>query len=656
MALFGSKESKTVTSKKIRPTVLRVQNVAKELLALAKSYEVKVDTIDFNILEVQTYTREMKGDKEVEWEEISKEELYELDDDSALLNENFQIKQMYEIEFFTKQTENNPFKDFHVAVGANATKCKVYLSIKEGSKVSYASRFENEIETLVNKSKIRAGILIYIFDEMLNEVLSKLVSHVRVEENVEYKQNETILIAESYEPTLTIQDGLILHYDKKEEVGDNKKVDYSSRDFIKSVKKDEVLIEYIKSELGKPGRNCRGEFMAPKEVEDKFAPTFSVDETIREEDTPKSILYIANENGYVTLEGSAYGIKKDVDVGEISFKTTGNITSGLDSDVNISVSEADAEKDAIGTGMEVEVTEIDIEGNVGPNAKLRAIRATISGQTHQSAEVRADKLNINVHKGKAYGKNIHITRLEHGTVDGDEVEVSQAMGGHIRAKEINIEICASHVTATASRLIEIKKLQGSENTFIIDPLLKKSTQSDLGNNVDKIKNLEIEARDLKKDIEKYTKQVKDGTASHIDITKRLQHFKKNGIKMPDSFIKQYKQFQKMQSHLETIKNTYNFKNNELEIAKSKTVAFQERHNYQKADNIGYLDEEVYNGDNQMYEYGVSSLVNDQAHVYKGASWNDRGYWMSPGTRRFLDQRQSLSTLGFRCAMHRVGAP
>ena len=64
-----------------------------------------------------------------------------------------------------------------------------------------------------------------------------------------------------------------------------------------------------------------------------------------------------------------------------------------------------------------------------------------------------------------------------------------------------------------------------------------------------------------------------------------------------------------------------------------------------------LDEEVYNGDNQMYEYGVSSLVNDQAHVYKGASWNDRGYWMSPGTRRFLDQRQSLSTLGFRCAMH-----
>ncbi|MBI1306185.1 MAG: SUMF1/EgtB/PvdO family nonheme iron enzyme [Bacteroidetes bacterium] len=81
-----------------------------------------------------------------------------------------------------------------------------------------------------------------------------------------------------------------------------------------------------------------------------------------------------------------------------------------------------------------------------------------------------------------------------------------------------------------------------------------------------------------------------------------------------------------------------------------------RRNYKKADNIGYLDEEYYNGGEEQYDYGVTSLVNNKAHVYKGASWNDRAYWMSPGTRRFLDEEQSLSTLGFRCAMHRVGAP
>jgi gliding motility-associated lipoprotein GldJ len=81
-----------------------------------------------------------------------------------------------------------------------------------------------------------------------------------------------------------------------------------------------------------------------------------------------------------------------------------------------------------------------------------------------------------------------------------------------------------------------------------------------------------------------------------------------------------------------------------------------RRNYKVSDNIGYNDEETYRGDEQMYEFGTASLVNNKARVYKGGSWNDRAYWMAPGTRRFLDEELSLSTLGFRCAMIRIGAP
>ena len=32
------------------------------------------------------------------------------------------------------------------------------------------------------------------------------------------------------------------------------------------------------------------------------------------------------------------------------------------------------------------------------------------------------------------------------------------------------------------------------------------------------------------------------------------------------------------------------------------------------------------------------------------------YWTVPGTRRYLDERQAKATLGFRCAMDRVGSP
>ncbi|MCE2734348.1 MAG: gliding motility lipoprotein GldJ [Cyclobacteriaceae bacterium] len=50
-----------------------------------------------------------------------------------------------------------------------------------------------------------------------------------------------------------------------------------------------------------------------------------------------------------------------------------------------------------------------------------------------------------------------------------------------------------------------------------------------------------------------------------------------------------------------------------------------------------------------------SLVTDKARVYKGGSWKDVAYWMSPGTRRFLDQDSATATVGFRCAMIRAGA-
>jgi formylglycine-generating enzyme required for sulfatase activity len=96
----------------------------------------------------------------------------------------------------------------------------------------------------------------------------------------------------------------------------------------------------------------------------------------------------------------------------------------------------------------------------------------------------------------------------------------------------------------------------------------------------------------------------------------------------------------------------------------------ERRNYKTSDYISYLDgdvnsslyfkegEEAYSdkANSLMYEYAKTSLINDKARVYKGGSWRDRAYWLNPGTRRYLDQRQATAYLGFRCAMVRVGSP
>jgi gliding motility-associated lipoprotein GldJ len=58
---------------------------------------------------------------------------------------------------------------------------------------------------------------------------------------------------------------------------------------------------------------------------------------------------------------------------------------------------------------------------------------------------------------------------------------------------------------------------------------------------------------------------------------------------------------------------------------------------------------------KLYDKG-NSLINDNAKVYKGGSWADGPYWLSPGTRRYLDKDGSSSTIGFRCAMFAPGKP
>ncbi len=81
-------------------------------------------------------------------------------------------------------------------------------------------------------------------------------------------------------------------------------------------------------------------------------------------------------------------------------------------------------------------------------------------------------------------------------------------------------------------------------------------------------------------------------------------------------------------------------------------------NYEDGDpgsTIDYADESAKTaGSERMYGADVT-LINDHIRVYKGGSWRDRLYWLSPGTRRYLDETQSRDDIGFRCAMTRVGA-
>jgi len=51
----------------------------------------------------------------------------------------------------------------------------------------------------------------------------------------------------------------------------------------------------------------------------------------------------------------------------------------------------------------------------------------------------------------------------------------------------------------------------------------------------------------------------------------------------------------------------------------------------------------------------TTLVNNEARVYKGGSWRDRDYWLDRAQRRYFPQDMATDYIGFRCAMSRVGS-
>ena len=80
------------------------------------------------------------------------------------------------------------------------------------------------------------------------------------------------------------------------------------------------------------------------------------------------------------------------------------------------------------------------------------------------------------------------------------------------------------------------------------------------------------------------------------------------------------------------------------------LSFQDVEDLNPIRRDGFLDP-ASNYDTEVYE----SLISDHVRVYKGGSWKDVAYWLSPGTRRYLEEDSATATIGFRCAMIRAGS-
>ena len=532
MALFDVFKKKEKDNKEIKFTtqIVKTDNVSKTLVEISEKYNIKLSNLDFDIIDIETYVK-LNEDSDFVLIDDETEKLIERK--NLLLNEDFEIKQNYEIKVKKFQ-----FSDDFELIGkleSNKSLTNATYVISTKSLLNYSPNLENLVLNEMYKKKLKTRMIIKfsLFEKKLLEDVKNLVAKIRVMGLIE--KDFPISLCQAITPIQPIKMEVIEYYKKLE------KKDEFVKQLIYPIKKNNVIIEIIKPKKGKNGRNCRGEFIKVPKLNEREIPKFHYKDDVRKFEDDNSIRYIANKDGYVYVKDGAIFIKDELEVKQISLKT-GNVKGAEDSNVKLEVTEHDALKEAIKDGMIVETTDLFVKGNIGNNAKVKAKKLKVDGQTHRNSKIAAINAEINIHKGLLKGRDVLIHRLEGGKIEAEKVHILQALSGSVTAKEIKIDWMGSHITLIASDLIEIQSLKGSENRFIIDESRVAHKEEYIKTQEDKIKTLEINFRKYKEKFNENKMIILKNKNTIEELKLKINEYKKNNIPINSMWLQKLKKF------------------------------------------------------------------------------------------------------------------
>lgn len=540
--LTGTEEADNVNdaneASEFKSLIIDTANVIKELKHIAEANHLKASDLSFKIHKIMTYYSDEKSENN----EMNEEEQKLLLEDSFLLNPNLKLRQLYRVEIYKISDENSLVHIPEISLSANKNLTKIVATVAKSHEVRYSSKLEQEMIDDIQRKKIKAGIFLGLRDQNMYKEVKKIVASIRV--NGILDQNVSFVVCYGIDDVPSINDDLIFHYKKKvaPQSADGK-IDYSKRGYVSAVEKDECLIEYIKPILGTPGRNCRGMFIPVKEPKATNNIPISTTSNIIRKENETSVKYIADRGGYVNMEKGMYDIQDQMEINEISFRSTGSIDANITSNIKINIKEKDILKDAIGAGMSVETTELVVQGNIGSGAKIKAKIVEVGGQTHQSALIEADKITIAVHRGEAIGKEIEIDRLEGGKVNGDVVHVKQMIGGEVVAKIIKVDNLMSNAKLIASERIEITELKGNNNKFIIDPSVTREFVEHTEQISQKIAKIEEELKAFPRMLSAKKDIIDKNKAMAEMVKEKIFELKRSGVEPPITLYAKIKDFQ-----------------------------------------------------------------------------------------------------------------
>ncbi len=511
-----------------------------EILNLAKHFGVDSKFIDFDIMEIKT---ECKVVGESQPRQIPAERLNIFDDDKFFVEKVESIKQNYLVKFYdTRQVKPTPLPN--VAINANKNLTKILATVSQNADTVYFKEFDKKLINFIYKKLIKVGILVGIRNKTMLEEVAKIYSVLRVKEFIDKDYSFVVTAGVNVNPSA--DDALVFHYkNKNKSTDENDKIDYSNRGYLLGVTENELIFEYVKLREGANGRDVRGKLLPTQKAKATIAKMPEHTENIYSKEDEEGIKFFSKKSGYVQEEKGVFDIKDELDVNEISFKTTGSVDTGLDTNVTLNVKEKDLTKDAIGTGMTVEANEINIEGNVAANAVVKANKVVIGGQTHAKALIEAKDAKIAVHIGSFDGEYVEIDRLEGGKVKAKKVVIKSAIGGEIIAESVIIDTLVSNSNIIIADTLEIKKLKGVNNKILVDFSMIKNTGEQINERMAKIKAIREQIVKMPRTLESKRCVIEENKGPINVIKAKIEELKSTNNTPPVTFMKKLKEYQQL---------------------------------------------------------------------------------------------------------------
>jgi len=413
-----------------------------------------IHTVDFELLSYQTFYRDTVDE---EWFLLKESRLETETTEIEIRSKNFEIRQKYEF-LFHLESKHNHF-NLISSLSFDKYKSKAIIIIDASSTIPLKKGIQEYIKNEIWNQKLRHGLLIGITDNNLDEQINKLL--IKIQKNGPLKTPYQMNITQFFPPIDPVNDNIVLHYKKEKQ----------QVKLIEGIQCDDLLFEYIFAKQGRDGRSCAGEFIHVIQPSIRYLNSISIDhETIRLEEDGYSIRFYAMTSGYVKYSKGIFSISQELRLKDATFKTTGSIETGSEKTIHVTIHDKDDSKDAIGSGITIDVQRLDVTGTIGSNTKIQARELSVESQTHKKSHIKVEEnATIHLHRGDLKAKNASIEILEAGKVEAINIHIGKMLGGEIIAENVHIDTLYSNANITALESITINTIIGDGNNLIIDP-------------------------------------------------------------------------------------------------------------------------------------------------------------------------------------------